>query len=122
MSRITTPTEAERIWNDANAEPKLPDYKAVRMLGRLRDGCERDGGVRYHALDLNRKGGRALCGARPGQRSVGWADHPDAMREVSETTCPRCLSKFKREADRLGAIGLIDRADDLRLALRSTVK
>ena len=60
---------------------------ATYMLGRLRDGAERDKGHLLHAVT---EIGRALCGATPGPRSVGWADHPDRIKDVSETTCVRC--------------------------------
>jgi hypothetical protein len=93
------------------------NYRAVRLTGRCANGAERDGGTKYHALAEREH--VALCGAKPGRRSVGWSDYADSVRDVSKTTCPRCIAKFKREAERLGAIGLIDRADDLRLALRA---
>lgn len=65
---------------------------ATYMLGRLTDGAERDKGTRRHAKRLGEW--RALCGAAPGPRSVGWADHPDQIKPVSETNCPRCLKRL----------------------------
>lgn len=93
---------------------------AVRMMGKCANGAEADGGRLYHAKLVGPQGSfKAICGAAPGRRSAGWSDFLDSMKPVEKTTCPRCRSKFKREAERLGAIGLIDAADDLRLALRS---
>lgn len=93
---------------------------AMRMMGRCANGCEADSGRLYHARLIGPHGSfKALCGAAPGRRSAGWADFLDAMKPVEKTTCSRCLSKFKREAERLGAIGLIDASDDLRRALRA---
>jgi hypothetical protein len=62
-----------------------------RMTGRCSTGAERDGGVRYHAVDEEtwRGWGKALCGAQPGPRGNGWSSTPG-----DEVTCPRCLKKL----------------------------
>ncbi len=69
---------------------------SVVKLGRLSDGFQRDHGRVRHALpeaDYSYGTRRvALCGTRPGKRSVGFAHDP----EHPEVTCPRCLSKLRR--------------------------
>ena len=60
------------------------------MLGRLANGGEKDKGTRLHAIpDGSRK---ALCGAAPGPRSVGWKeDWGDAPKPgIVDVTCPKC--------------------------------
>jgi hypothetical protein len=64
-------------------------YLPSRMSGQCGEG-ERDGGKRYHAVPV---GGsthaKALCGAKPGRRSVGWGEH-----HGTAVTCPRCLKRL----------------------------
>ncbi|MCW6507069.1 hypothetical protein [Lichenifustis flavocetrariae] len=62
-----------------------------RLLGRLANGFEADGGRVIHVLPSDDAGdyvwGRSACGKRPGGRSQGWVSVERAA------TCPRCLSK-----------------------------
>jgi len=65
------------------------------MAGTCRNGAERDGGKRIHAVPgaatKDYDGRAALCGKRPGRRSAGWSGYvsPDA-----KVTCPACLKKL----------------------------
>lgn len=72
--------------------------QAMQMLGRLTDGAERDHGKLYHAVPINDKlfpllfhQNKALCGAKPGRRSVGWQKYEGH----TTVTCPRCLRRMK---------------------------
>ena len=72
---------------------KARGYSVRTLAGRCHDGAERDHGTRRHALPVRGSYwgddmGRALCGAKPGRRSVGWTDW-GAEKAV---TCPRCLN------------------------------
>ena len=89
-------------------EPML----VVTKAGALRNGAERGHGSIWHLAPGKEywNAGRALCGAAP---SIQWTRWGKPV-----VTCPKCKKLAEREADRLGAIGLIDRADDLRLAVR----
>lgn len=77
----------------------LPDgtaWRAAGMLGRLLSGNEGDRGRRLHAIPENDRGtwggtDPALCGARPGPRSVGWGDI-----EAKPADCPRCVAKLRK--------------------------
>lgn len=60
--------------------------QARRMAGQCTSGAERDGGKLFHAVARN----KALCGAKPGRRSVGWSAHLG-----EKVTCPRCLKKME---------------------------
>ena len=74
-------------------------YQAMKLMGRLADGCERGQGSRYHALPVGTQDyshGEALCGARAGRRSGGWGKR-DGHDEV---TCPRCVSRLNRHDQR----------------------
>lgn len=78
-------------------KPKLAEYVAARMMGRCANGNEADSGRRYHAIRKDGLSFAAVCGATPGRRSAGWADHSDAVRAVEAVDCPRCrfaMSKF----------------------------
>ena len=66
-----------------------PVYLPTQMIGRARNGAERDRGVRYHAV--SKTAWAALCGAAPGRHSAGWSEH---LGDV--VTCPRCLSKLAK--------------------------
>jgi hypothetical protein len=46
---------------------------------------------RYHAVKKSEIS--AICGAKPGRRSVGWSPTPKANSVV---TCPRCLKKLEK--------------------------
>jgi len=59
-----------------------------RLAGRCVDGSERDGGALYHGVEAGQH--TALCGAKPGRRSIGWS-----MHKGDGVTCARCLSKLK---------------------------
>ena len=71
-------------------------YGINRLTGRLRNGAERDGGTLWHAIllsDDGKAGHKAVCGATPGPRSVGWGMYP--RREG--VTCTRCIAKLLRK-------------------------
>lgn len=63
-----------------------------RLMTGTRRGTTAQSEPRYHAVDANGDGGvytAALCGARPGVKSEGWAkDTGEAV------TCPACLDRF----------------------------
>jgi len=90
----------------------MSDFVSGKLLGRLASGFESDKGKLIHALtrkiskrppcpynDFGRKEIHnddyyievALCGAKPGRKSVGW--------DYSETvvTCEKCLKKINKE-------------------------
>jgi hypothetical protein len=73
-------------------------YVAMRLLGRCANGNEADGGRIYHIKGASHW--KALCGAQPGRRSAGWADHPDATKPVEQSTCLKCLERFLRLRDK----------------------
>lgn len=76
------------------------DVLAAKLAGRCSNGLERGQGTNLHAIptaqvrlngEFVEATGRALCGAAPGRRSVGWtayASHP--------VTCPRCQRALAR--------------------------
>jgi len=66
----------------------IAPVEARRLTGRCVDGGERDSGRLFHAVQ--RGDHVALCGAKPGRRSVGWSTD-----EGERVTCARCLSKVK---------------------------
>lgn len=65
-----------------------------RLVGRCSNGCEADGGKRWHIVI----GDKALCGAEPGRRSAGWS-----AVETEQATCPRCLKRAGITAARAAA-------------------
>ena len=76
------------------------DVLAAKLAGRCTNGLERGQGTKLHALpaaQVRRHGGfveatgKALCGAQPGRRSVGWT-----ANESQPVTCPRCLRAVAR--------------------------
>jgi hypothetical protein len=84
--------------------------RALQLAGRWAHGNKGGRGVKYHAVPA--RSDTALCGATYGQRSAGWSEHPGP-----HVTCPRCLSKLRRQAV------LIDNADaepDATMQKRST--
>lgn len=61
----------------------------MKLSGRCANGFERDRGSVIHALPAGTEyWGTALCGAKPGRRSAGWA----AM-QGSSLTCVACAKK-----------------------------
>ena len=70
---------------------------AAKLAGRCTDGRELGQGVRVHAVsgtfraDYNELHGTALCGQKPGRRSVGWTVLPPG----TEVNCPRCCSRWR---------------------------
>lgn len=74
-----------------------------QLLGRLQSGLEHDKGTLVHAVPSGGKvipypnacGYRyvypALCGTKPGPKSVGWT-----YGETKTVTCPRCLKKLAK--------------------------
>lgn len=73
---------------------------AAKLAGRCANGLERGQGTKLHAIpsaQVRRHGGfveptgKALCGAAPGRRSVGWT-----ACESHPVTCPRCQRALAR--------------------------
>lgn len=73
---------------------------AAKLAGRCANGLERGQGTKLHAIPAaqvrHHRGfaeatGRALCGAQPGRRSVGWT-----ACESHPVTCPRCQRALAR--------------------------
>lgn len=65
------------------------DYKARVKAGRLANGAELDHGTISHAVNSH----GALCGTKPGKRSVGWvAPYPD--EDYPPITCQKCLANI----------------------------
>ena len=65
-------------------------YRVSSLAGRCANGAERDHGTRYHAVRTGEY--KAVCGAEPGRRSVGWCD----WGYGGEVTCPRCLKRLEK--------------------------
>jgi hypothetical protein len=72
----------------------------AKLAGRCSNGLERGQGTNLHAIpsaQVRRLGGfieatgKALCGAAPGRRSVGWT-----ACESHQVTCPRCQRALAR--------------------------
>lgn len=67
---------------------------SVVKMGRLANGFEKDHGVVRHAINKKKyfwgTHSPALCGTRPGKRSVGFVNDDD----ITEITCPKCLKKL----------------------------
>jgi hypothetical protein len=94
------------------------NYKIGCLLGRLSNGFQSDHGTKYHAVVLKKVQrpacpfndfGRnrnpetdyveryvALCGTKPGPRSVGWDFQNGASTVDNVVTCPRCLKKLEK--------------------------
>jgi len=68
-----------------------PNIWPLYLAGRCANGAERDGGTRWHAVPDNDY--KALCGAKPGRQSAGWA--PFHRKEKQAITCPACIRKLK---------------------------
>ncbi|MGB5786635.1 MAG: hypothetical protein WBH11_14730 [Stenotrophomonas geniculata] len=76
------------------------DVLAAKLAGRCANGLERGQGTKLHAIpavQVSRHGGfveatgKALCGAEPGRRSVGWT-----VCEQHPVSCPRCQRALAR--------------------------
>lgn len=73
---------------------------AAKLAGRCATGLERGQGTNLHAIPVAQvrrnfgfveATGKALCGAQPGRRSVGWT-----ACESHPVTCPRCQRAISR--------------------------
>jgi hypothetical protein len=71
------------------ADDRKKGYRTLTLAGRCRNGAERDHGTRWHAVPIG--GYKALCGAEPGRRSVGWSS---GRIEDQGVTCPRCKKRL----------------------------
>lgn len=114
------------------------NFRIGVMLGRLSDGFQSDHGKRAHAVvrrmvtDVSRRTGEkitversvALCGARPGRRSVGWdfENYSDYLK--TEVTCPRCVEKLVKQALKAKNIMLPDThgEEPLHITIREAVE
>lgn len=65
------------------------NLQILRLAGRCSDGAERDGGTLFHVVPEG--SWKALCGAQPGRRSVGWSAYVRAT-----PSCIRCVSKQQK--------------------------
>ncbi|MCW0447227.1 hypothetical protein [Xanthomonas sacchari] len=73
-------------------------FVAAKLAGRCANGMERGQGSKQHALPAeqvcfarNEAHGKAICGAVPGRRSVGWTVCDD-----QDVSCPRCARAIAR--------------------------
>ena len=64
-------------------------YRIIQLAGRCASGYEGGHGTRSHAVEMFSN--KAMCGAKPGKRSVGWSSYQD-----KEVTCPRCAEKVAK--------------------------
>ncbi len=73
------------------------DVVAAKLAGRCTNGLERGQGRNLHAVsaaEVRRSSGfagKAMCGAQPGRRSVGWT-----VCESQPVTCTRCQRAVAR--------------------------
>jgi hypothetical protein len=111
----------ERVMTaDELAKAFAKRLHVVCKAGPLRSGAQRGHGTIWHLApgpDADHdywKADKALCGAAP---SISWSQWHHKTDPTP--TCPKCRRLAEKEQTRLGAIGLVDRADDLRLVLRS---
>src|SRR5690242_14275392 len=81
----------EGDWCQQCTKEKEQGYEILSMLGRLANGAEFQKGVLFHAVKFGSF--KAMCGAKPGRRSVGWTFDPQSHGR--EVTCPRCVKKIK---------------------------
>lgn len=68
-------------------------YEVSVMAGRCANGAESDRGRIWHARALRGDGygeEAALCGKKPGGKSVGWSLYPG-----NYPTCPKCLEVLR---------------------------
>jgi hypothetical protein len=66
--------------------------KSMIKTGRCTDGFERGAGRVRHALPDDTpecSHAKALCGTKPGRRSVGWSNN------LYYVNCKRCLQKLE---------------------------
>lgn len=78
-----------------NDKPDTSILSVVKM-GRLTDGFQKDHGVVRHAMMEESycwgTHSKALCGSKPGRRSVGFVNDPD----ITDITCKPCLKKIEK--------------------------
>jgi hypothetical protein len=67
---------------------KTQGYEMMALTGRCRSGGDW-GGTLYHAVRFGEYA--AVCGAKPGRRSVGWSGY-----RGDDVTCPKCVKKLAR--------------------------
>lgn len=63
-------------------------YRVLHMAGRCTNGAESDHGTLRHAVEFSKF--TAMCGAKPGPRSVGWT-----IPVETDVTCSRCLKAIE---------------------------
>ena len=76
----------EMLSEHYNLESEL-DFKPRQLAGKCSNGAERDHGLITHAV--NHIG--ALCGAKPGRRSVGWVE----PWNDAPVNCEKCLKRIE---------------------------
>ena len=92
-----TRRDGSRLSEGLGARIRSVTAMAATLAGRCADGRELGQGSRVHAVngtlrtDYNELHGTALCGAKPGRRSVGWTVAPPA----TEVNCPRCCARWR---------------------------
>lgn len=90
----TTAASGPVLSEELGPLPEPVHSMPATLAGRCTDGRELGRGTLVHAVDgtyrkdYNELHGTALCGAKPGRRSVGWSVWG---RDV---TCQRCLHKM----------------------------
>lgn len=84
------PAALDALGETGNSIEAELDYKAKVKAGRLANGAELDHGHISHAVNLH----GALCGTKPGKRSVGWVDpYPEVDPPI---TCEKCLEAIDK--------------------------
>jgi len=86
----------------SNNEESAADVLPAKLAGRCANGLERGQGTVMHAIPVDQvrrhggfaeANGKALCGAQPGRRSVGWTVCEE--RTVSCERCKRVLTRTR---------------------------
>ena len=73
------------------AEDEHRGYQVRILAGRCANGAELGSGTQWHAVKPGEH--KAICGATPGRRSVGWSSWRKIGQEV---TCPKCRKKLQQ--------------------------
>ena len=74
------------------------ELQVAAKMGTLSNGAQRNHGLVLHLVpgSVQHYGrGAALCGTKPGRRSIGWATD----YEGQAPTCKRCIAKAEAQHD-----------------------